>query len=103
MIVGAGTGRISDEPCTPAVVVPRYEAGARTSLTPRSDTKAYFSLAPNAVNLMSQGAVGTAALGTLAARCTCTGGTMSDLDAPCDLVLSVLEQHHRAATVAEAV
>ncbi len=38
--VGEGTGRAIGGPCAPAVVVvPRYETGAHTTLTPLSDTK----------------------------------------------------------------
>ncbi len=92
--VGAGTGRPVGGRCTPTVVVvPRYRPGATTALTPLSDTEAFLSLALNAVNLLEHDAAGTAALAALAARCTCVALTMSDLDAACELVLSLLEQH----------
>lgn len=85
--VGSGTGRRIGVPCTPAlVIVPHYEAGAETSLTPLSDTEAFFSLALHAVNLIPHGAAGTEALGRLAARCACFALTMSDLDVACRLV-----------------
>jgi hypothetical protein len=111
--VGEGTGRAIGLPCPPAVVVvPRYEAGVRTALTTLSATEAFFSLALDAVNLLPHGAAGAAALGALAARCTCVRLTMSDLDTACELVLSLLANRHpfglpadggAMAAVAEAV
>ena len=47
------------------VVLPRYDPGAPTALTPLSDTEAFFYLALNAVNLLATRRDGTAALGTL--------------------------------------
>ena len=92
--VGHGTGRAIGRACVPTlVVVPCYQAGALTTLTPLSDTEAFFSLALNAVNLLAHGASGAAALGALVARCTCVRLTMSDLATATNLVLSLLEHH----------
>jgi hypothetical protein len=91
--VGAGTGRRVGRACTPGfVIVPRYEAGAPTRLTPLSDTEAFLSLALHAVNLLPHGAAGSAALGRLAAQCGCYALTMSDLDEACALVLGLVQQ-----------
>ena len=85
--VGEGTGRRIGRPCEPGfVVVPRYDPGAETALTPLSDTEAFFALAVNAVNLLPHGAAATEALGRLAAGCRCYTLTMSDLDEACRLV-----------------
>ena len=69
--VGEDTGRAgSGAACAPGfVIVPRYDAGAATCLTPLSDTEAFFSLALNAVNLLPHGSAGQRALGRLAAQC----------------------------------
>lgn len=90
--VGPGTPRAIGARCRPGViVVPRYVAGADTALSPLSDTEAFFALALNAVNLLHHGSAGAAALGELAARCTCVALVMSDLDAACTLVRGLLE------------
>jgi hypothetical protein len=91
--VGPGTRRTIGRPCAPGVVVlPRYEPGVVTALTPLSDTEAFFALALNAVNLLAHGGVGTAALGALARRSTCVALTMSDVDAAAALVLGLVEE-----------
>ena len=90
--VGEGTTLAVGRRCPPTLVVlPRYDRDAETALTVLSDTEAFLSLALNAVNLVPHGAAGTAALGGLAARCTCVALTVSDLDAACALVQSLLE------------
>jgi hypothetical protein len=89
--VGADTGRRVGRACTPGfVIVPRYEAGAPTRLTPLSDTEAFLSLALHAVNLLPHGAAGSTAVGRLAAQCACYALTMSDLDEACALVLGLV-------------
>ncbi len=89
--VGEGTGRHIGGPCDPGVViVPRFDAGAETRLSPLSDTEAFFALALHTVNLVQHGAVGTAALGELVARCACFALTMSGLDEACRLVHGLL-------------
>lgn len=91
--VGADTGRRVGSDCAPGyVIVPRYEPGAPTRLTPLSDTEAFLSLALHAVNLLPHGADGSAALGRLVAQCACYALTMSDLDEACALVLGVVHQ-----------
>ena len=91
--VGEGTGRRIGRPCEPAlVVVPRYDPGAETALTPLSDTEAFFALAVNAVNLLPHGATATEALGRLAAGCRCYALTMSDLGEACRLVGGLVAQ-----------
>ena len=85
--VGEGTGRRIGHPCEPGfVVVPRYDPGAATALTPLSDTEAFLALAVNAVNLLPHGARATEALGRLAAGCRCYALAVSDLDEACRLV-----------------
>jgi len=89
--VGEDTGRRVGRPCVPGfVVVPRYDAGAETVLTPLSETDAFFALALNAVNLIPHGSEGTRALGELAKGCRCFSLTMSDLDEACRLLFDVL-------------
>lgn len=100
--VGEGTALTVGRPCLPSlVVVPRYDADAKTALTMLSDTEVFFSLALNAVNLLPLGAAGMAALGALAARCTCVALTVSDLDEACDLLWSLLEDLGPVLPVAE--
>ena len=92
--VGPGTCRAIGRACAPGfVVVPRYEQGVATTLTPLSETEAFLYLALNAVNLLAHGGEGTAAIGRLARRCTCVALTMSDLDAACVLVLGLVQEH----------
>jgi HprK-related kinase A len=89
--VGDGTGRRIGRPCVPGfVVLPRYDSGAETALTPLSETEAFFALAVNAVNLIHHGSEGTRALGRLAKRCRCFSLTVSDLDEACRLVLELV-------------
>ena len=91
MAVGEGTGRAIGTPCVPGfVIVPHHDAGAETTLTPLSDTQAFFALALNAVNLVAHGSAGTRALGRLAQGCPCFSLTFSDLDEACRLVLELV-------------
>ena len=91
--VGTGTWRSIGRSCTPRlVIVPCFDPGASTTVTHLSDTEAFLYLALNAVNLLPHGALGMAALGRLASRCTCVALTMSDLDAACALVLELIEE-----------
>ena len=83
---GPGGGRLGG-PCPLRwVVVPRYVPGAPTALTPLSDTEAFLTLALHAVNLLSHGAAGSAALGRMVADASCYTLTVSDLDEACALV-----------------
>jgi len=96
--VGPDSGLAVGRPCTPSlVVVPRYVAGADTTVVALSATEAFLTLALNAVNLVQHGAAGTDALGAAAARCTCVLLTTSDLDAACRIVLALLEQRAAGA------
>jgi hypothetical protein len=89
--VGDATGRAIGTPCVPGfVIVPRHKAGAKTMLTPLSDTQAFFALAVNAVNLVAHGSAGTHALGRLARECRCFSLTYSDLHESCRLVLDLV-------------
>ena len=91
--VGAGSGRRLGGPCKPGfVVVPRYDAGIGTALTPLTETEAFFALAVNAVNLIPHGVAGAAALGRIAAGCRCVALTMSDLDEACGLVRELVAE-----------
>jgi len=78
------------EPCVPQfVVVPRYVPGAPTSLTPLTETQAFFEVAANAVNFSQHGEAATAVVGALVGRCECALLTTSDLDEACRLVLEL--------------
>lgn len=89
--VGGDTGLRVGRACPPRlVVVPRYERGAPTRLTPLSDTEAYLALALHAVNLLPHGAAGCTALGRVVAQSACYALTMSDLDEACALVRGLL-------------
>jgi hypothetical protein len=101
--VGEGTGHVIGTPCVPGfVIVPNYEAGAETTLTPLSDTQAFFALALNAVNLVAHGSAGTRALGRLARECRCFSLTFSDLDEACRLVLELVAAGPGGTAVAAA-
>jgi HprK-related kinase A len=102
--VGEGTGHAIGRPCVPAfVIAPRYDAGAETTLTPLSDTQAFFALAVNAVNLVAHGSAGTHALGRLAQECRCFSLTFSDLDEACRLVLELVAAGTAGTPAATAV
>jgi hypothetical protein len=89
--VGEGTGREIGTRCVPGfVIVPRYAAGAATTLTPLSHTQAFFALAVNAVNLLAHGSEGTSHLGRLARECRCYSLVFSDLDEALPAVLDVV-------------
>jgi HprK-related kinase A len=89
--VGEGTALRVGAPCEAAfVVVPRYEPGGTTTLSPLSETEAFFTLALNAVNLTRHQTEGTEALGQLAAHCDCFRLSFSDLEEACRLVVDVL-------------
>jgi hypothetical protein len=99
--VGEGTGRAIGAPCVPGfVIVPRHEARAETTLTPLSDTQAFFTLAVNAVNLVAHGSAGTRALGRLARECRCFSLTFSDLDEACRLVVQLVTADRAGAPAA---
>jgi hypothetical protein len=90
--VGGDTGRRVGQACVPRlVVVPRFEAGVPTRLTPLSNTEAFLSLALHAVNLLPHGVAGSAALGRVVAQSACYALTMSDLDEACALVWDLVE------------
>ena len=85
--VGEGTGRGIGTPCAPGfVIAPHFDAGADTTLSPLSETQAFFALAVNAVNLVPHGSVGTSALGRLAGECQCFSLAFSDLGEACRVV-----------------
>jgi hypothetical protein len=89
--VGDGVGRRIGAASVPGfVVLPHYDAGAETVLTPLSETEAFFALALHAVNLLPHGSDGTRTLGQLATECRCFSLTMSDLDEACRLLLAVV-------------
>ena len=89
--VGAHTVLRVGDPCEAAfVVVPRYDPGAATTLSPLTDTEAFFTLAVNAVNLIPHETAGTEALGQLAAHCECFRLSFSDLEEACRLVVDLV-------------
>ena len=71
-------------------IVPHHDAGSETTLTPLSETQAFFALPVNAVNPVAHGSAGTRALGRLARGCRCFSLTFSDLDEACRLVLELV-------------
>jgi hypothetical protein len=89
--VGEGTGRAIGTPCPPGfVIAPHFDADADTTLSPLSETQAFFALAVNAVNLVPHGSVGTSALGRLVGQCQCYSLAFSDLDEACRVVLELV-------------
>jgi hypothetical protein len=89
--VGAGTAHRVGVPCEPAfVVVPSYDPGVATTLSPLSETEAFFSLALHAVNLIPHQTSGTEALGRIAAHCECFRLNVSDLEEACRLVVDLV-------------
>jgi hypothetical protein len=89
--VGGGTALTVGVPCEAAfVVVPHHDPGGATTLSPLTETEAFFTLALNAVNLISHQTAGTEALGQLAARCDCFRLSFSELDDACRLVLDLV-------------
>jgi hypothetical protein len=89
--VGAGTAQRVGVPCeTACVVVPRYDPGGVTMLSPLTETEAFFALALNAVNLISHQSAGAEALGELAARCDCFRLSFSDLEEARRLVVDLV-------------
>jgi hypothetical protein len=89
--VGAGTAQRVGVPCEAAfIVVPSYDPGGVTMLTPLTETEAFFTLALNAVNLIPHQTAGTEALGQLAAHCECFRLSFSDLEEACRLVVELL-------------
>lgn len=80
--------------CRPGFVVfPLYEQGVVTSLRAIGPAEALMSLAGNALNLRELGAVGAAALASVADRCPAYRLAVGDLDAACQLVLDLLGVH----------
>jgi hypothetical protein len=89
--VGEGTGRGIGTSCAPGfVIAPHFEAGGDTTLSPLSETQAFFALAVNAVNLVPHGSAGTSALGRLARECQCFSLAFSDLGEACGVVLELV-------------
>jgi len=89
--VGGGTPHRVGVPCDAAlVVVPRYDPGGATTLSPLTETEAFFTLALNAVNLIPHRSAGTDALGELAAQCECFRLSFSDLHEACRLVVDLV-------------
>jgi hypothetical protein len=90
--VGEGTGRGIGTPCAPGfVIAPHFDADVGTTLSPLSETQAFFALAVNAVNLVPHGSVGISALGRLAGECQCFSLAFSDLGEACRVVLELVE------------
>jgi HprK-related kinase A len=76
----------ADERARPAwVVLPRWQAGAATSLRPLGKARCLMQLVENAFNYNVHGAVGFEALATVAERCDAYEFSYSDLDEAADL------------------
>ena len=70
-----------DERAMPAwMVLPRYEAGAATQLTPMPPGEAFLQIADNAMNYHVLGAAGFHAVGALVDRCAHYSFSYSQLD-----------------------
>ena len=66
------------------------DPGGATTLSPLTETEAFFTLALNAVNLIPHRSAGTDALGELAAQCECFRLSFSDLHEACRLVVDLV-------------
>jgi hypothetical protein len=89
--VGPGTAHRVGVRCEAAfVVVPHYDPGGVTTLSPLTETEAFFALALNAVNLIPHHAAGTEALGRLSAHCESFRLGFSDLEEACRLVVDLV-------------
>lgn len=78
-------------PCLPrAVVVPRFEPGARPSLRSLGTATAFTALATCSLNLPAHGEVGTRVLAEVARRCQAFEVVFGDAQAACDLVLAAV-------------
>ncbi len=96
LAVGNAVDRPVGVPCLPElVVVPRYEPGASTQLTPVSETEAFAALAVNAVNFVEHGADSARVLGELVSRCERVALAMSDLDEAVELILGLLPRRRQ--------
>jgi hypothetical protein len=78
-------------PPTPVgfVVVPRYEPGTASTLTPMHRAEAVQQLADNAFNFHRMGAVGLRLLATAVAGADCFRLRVGDLDEACDALRSL--------------
>jgi hypothetical protein len=76
-----------------AVVLPRFTAGAVTSLEPVTAGHAVWALARNAFNPVAHGAAGLAALAAAVRGAACHRLVFGDLDEAVDAVLSVPATH----------
>ena len=81
MAPSAASVHAVDELALPAwMVLPRYEAGAATQLTPMPPGEAFLQIADNAMNYHILGATGFRAVGALVDRCAHYSFTYSQLD-----------------------
>jgi HprK-related kinase A len=77
----ADSVRQAQEPAMPSwVVLPRYQAGASTRLSPMASGAAFMQLADNAMNYHILGATGFKAMGELVDRCRHFSFEYSQLD-----------------------
>lgn len=82
------------------IVLPRYEAGAPTRLTPLSKAQAVVRLVENAFNINVHGVHGFELLARLVDGCDCFEFRYSRLDEAVALFDSLAQKHARAAAVA---
>lgn len=85
-------------PAIPAcVLMPKYAAGARTSLSVASKSRAYMLLAQQSFNYDVLAETGFKALGRLIDRCDCYQLQYSALDEAIDLMGGLLDRQHMAS------
>lgn len=81
-------------PCRPGwVIVPHYEAGARTELQPLRPARAVATLCENSFNLRRHATEGLRALASVVRQSTCNRLMVGDLDTACALILALFAQY----------
>jgi hypothetical protein len=83
-------GAVADRCRVRAIVSPRFEPGATTTLEPISRAEAVMMLAENAFNFPAHGAAGLDTLAAIVRPCECYRLTFGTLDDACDRILDVV-------------
>jgi hypothetical protein len=81
--------------CTPAfVIMPRYESGSTTTLTPMHASDALVSMMNNAFSANNRGRRRFEALAAVARQADCYELTVGDLTTACELILALFDDGH---------